>query len=377
MSMVVTMYIGKEQVKIDLDNLLQTDVEVLNKITYETAKKYSEFIAAVEITIEDCTSALINIVDEVTFKLAIADLINIINHDKEDDVMNEVFTVDGEVVVDATDVVIEDVVIEEKEASVMNNTITGNMKEAVEEVFGKFVEAKEHIKMNVGETREEYIEKVDDSLNVMKGALGKVLDALDNVLGYTILKDSILDIIEAGMDGKSSKKDLFRMAQKCRELIEEEIENLEYWGDQESFKKAVQLKEIVGECRGKSVFEAFAAGCIWIAKKVMRKLRKWFKVDDEKSVLGAICRSICGFARIIRAGVVFVWNTAKFAVSFVIAGAIKLIDFIYRAIKALVCGTKEWFATKLHKVTEEDFDFEDTFEEEDFFVPDSVVVDAE
>ena len=274
---------------------------------------------------------------------------------------------------------------EEKEESVMrteNNTATSNYNEttnkeevamgtvkevkenvsaAVEEMMDKFAQAKENIKLNAGETKEEFIEKTDDSLNVMKGALGTVLNVLDTVLGYSMIKNSILSIMEAGTDGKSSKKDLFKMAKKCREEIEFEIEELLEFGDEEDFKKAVQLKALIGEdgevySRSKNIFEAFVSGCIWIAKKVTRKLRKWFQVDEEKSVIGAICRSIAGFVGVLKAGVQIVWNAVKFAASFIISGAILIIDAIVHAVKSIVSKFKDWISKKGQKVEDDEFD---------------------
>lgn len=348
-------YVGKEIIKVDLDNLLDTDISSLDKITYEIAKKYGDFIAAIEITVEDCLGSVVNIVDEVSYKLAIADLVNIINEDKAEPMSEE------------TKINVE-ILEEELEMT----EVKTNVKMAVEEMMGKFEQAKEHVKVNVGETKEEYIERVDDSLNVMKGALAEILDKVSAVLGYDAIKETVLGIIEAGATNGSNKKDLFKMAAKCREYIEEEIELLNAWGDEESFSKAVQLKALT-ECeRGKSIFEAFASGCIWVAKKVTRKLRQWFQVDEEKSVIGAICRSLAGFASVVRAGVKIVWNTAKFAVSFVVGGAIKVVDFIYRAIKSLVVKIKDWIAAQHEKITEED-----DFEEENFIIIEEVEEDDE
>lgn len=344
-------YVGKEIIKVDLDNLLDTNISSLDKITYEIAKKYGDFIAAIEITVEDCLGSEVNIVDEVSYKLAVADLVNIINEDKEEP---------------TTETTNNNTILEEELE--MKETFTGNMKAAVEEVFSKFEEAKENIKVNAGETKEEYIEKVDDSLNVMKGALGDVLNTLDNVFGFSVLKHSILDIIQEGCVGSSSKKDLFAMASRCRELIEEEIELLEMWGTEKSFKDAVTLKALIGDERGKSIFEAFVSGVVWIGKKVNRKLRDWFHVDDEKSVMASICRSIAGFVDVLRAGIKIVWNATKFAISFVIAGAIKIADIVYRAIKGLVSKIKNWTVAQYEKLTSKDVEDDSEFEEENFII---------
>ena len=334
----LNMYVGKNLVKIDESNLLNMDINVLKGIPYSVASKYAEYISAIEVCVEDCLDIPTDIKDEASYLKALVELETII---KEEKVMR---------------------------------TVKENMNAAVEEMVGKFAEAKENIKVNAGETKEEYFDKVDDSLNVMKGALGNVLDTLDGVLGYTILKNSIIDIMEAGSDGKTSGKSLFKMARRCRELIEEEIENLEFWGDEESLKKAVQLKALTEGVRGKSIFEAFVSGCIWIAKKVTRKLRAWFHVDDEKSVMGSICRSIAGFAGILRAGVKLVWNTAKFAVSFVVAGVIKVADFVFRTIKTLVSNIKEFAVDKYNKFTSKDI--EDDFED-DYFADEELIAEEE
>lgn len=359
----LNMYVGKNLVKIDESNLLDMDINVLKGIPYSVASKYAEYISAIEVCVEDCLDIPTDIKDEASYLVALAELESIIK--EESDMENN-------------NVVVEKVTVEtnntnNKEEKVME-TVKENMVGAVEEMMGKFAEAKENIKVNAGETKEEYFDKVDDSLNVMKGALSNVLGTLDGVLGYTVLKNSIIDMMEAGSDGKTSGKSLFKMARRCRELIEEEIENLEFWGDEESLKKAVQLKALTEGARGKSIFEAFVSGCIWIAKKVTRKLRAWFHVDDEKSVMGSICRSIAGFAGILRAGIKLVWNTAKFAVSFVVAGVIKVADFVFRTIRTLVSNIKTFVVDKYNKLTNKDI--EDDFED-DYFADEELTAEEE
>lgn len=361
----LSIYVGKNVIKVDESNLLGMDIESLKKIPYSIACKYNEYISALEVCVEDCLNIPADVHDEASYMEALVELETIMENDKEEEVMVE------------NNVVLEGVVVENntnnKEEKIMG-TVKENMVGAVEEMMGKFAEAKENVKVNVGETKEEYFDKVDDSLNVMKGALGNVLGTLDGVLGYTVLKNSIIDMMEAGSDGKTSGKSLFKMARRCRELIEEEIENLEFWGDEESLKKAVQLKALTEGVRGKSIFEAFVSGCIWIAKKVTRKLRAWFHVDDEKSVMGSICRSIAGFAGILRAGIKLVWNAAKFAVSFVVAGVIKVADFVFRTIRTLVSNVKAFVVDKYNKLTKKDI--EDDFED-DYFADEELTAEEE
>lgn len=331
------MYTGKNQmIKVDLDNLLNSKVSDIESIRYDVAKKNPEFISAVEVAVEDCTGNETDIHDEVSYKLAITSLVMLIEN-------------------------------ENKEESVMG-TVKGNMSAAVGNMMDKFDEAKENIKVNAGETKEEYFDRVDDSLNIVKGAFGDVLGKVDSLLGFTVLKDKVLAIIEAGCNENTLKKDLFKMARKCREIIEKDIEEIELIGNPDD---AETLKELLGSVKGESIFKMFFGTMVWIAKRVTRKLRKWFKVDEGKSVMGSICRSIGGFAGILRAGAKIVWNTAKFAVSFVIAGVIKVADFIYRAIMTVIGKIQMFIVFKHEKLTQEDL--EDDFEEDlddDFFADD-------
>ena len=357
----LNMYVGKNLVKVDETNLLGMDINVLKSIPYGVASKYAEYISALEVCVEDCLDIPTDIKDEASYLVALAELESIIKEEESDMENNNVVVEEAVNTTNNTN---------NKEEKVMR-TVKENMSVAVEEMMGKFSEAKENIKVNAGETKEEYFDKVDDSLNTMKSALGSVLDTLDGVLGFTVLKHSILDIIEAGTQGKSSKKDLFKMAKRCRELIEEEIENLEFWGDEKSFKKAIQLKALTEGVRGKSIFEAFVSGCIWIGKKVARKLRTWFHVDDEKSVIGSICRSISGFVGILRAGAKIVWNTTKFAVSFLVAGVIKVATAVISVFKTLFDKAKAFIIEKLNNNEYDDDDFD-----EDDYDFDQMVEDA-
>lgn len=354
----LNMYVGKNLVKIDESNLLNMDINVLKGIPYSVASKYAEYISAIEVCVEDCLDIPTDIKDEASYLKALVELETIIK-EESDMVENNIVE---EVTVENTN--------NNKEEKVMR-TVKENMGAAVEEMVGKFAEAKENIKVNAGETKDEYFDRVDDSLNVVKGAFGDVLGKIDSLLGFTVLKDKVLAVIEAGCNENTSKKDLFKMARKCREIIEEDIEEIELIGNPDD---AETLKELLGSVKGESIFKMFFSTMVWIGKKVARKLRAWFHVDDEKSVIGSICRSISGFVGILRAGAKIVWNTAKFAVSFLVAGVIKVADFIYRAIKTLVVKIKEFAVEKYEQLTNKDI--EDDFED-DYFDDEELMAEEE
>ena len=351
----LSIYVGKEIIKVDESNLLDMDIESLKKIPYSIACKYNEYISSLEVCVEDCLNIPADVHDEASYMEALVELETIMENDKEEEVMVE------------NNVVLEGVVVENntnnKEEKVMR-TVKENMGAAVEEMVGKFAEAKENIKVNAGETKDEYFNRVDDSLNIVKGAFGDVLGKVDSLLGFTVLKDKVLAVIEAGCNENTSKKDLFKMARKCREIIENDIEEIELIGNPDD---AETLKELLGSVKDDSIFKMFFSTMVWIGKKVARKLRTWFHVDDEKSVIGSICRSISGFVGILRAGAKIVWNTTKFAVSFLVAGVIKVADFIYRTIKTLVIKIKAFVVDKYNKLTNKDVEEDINDLEDDFF----------
>lgn len=355
----LNMYVGKNLVKIDESNLLNMDINVLKGIPYNVACKYAEYISAIEVCVEDCLDIPTDIKDEASYLEALVELETIIKEESD--------MVENNVVEEVT---VETNNTNNKEEKIMR-TVKENMGAAVEEMVGKFAEAKENIKVNAGETKDEYFDRVDDSLNVVKGAFGDVLGKVDSLLGFTVLKDKVLAVIEAGCNENTSKKDLFKMARKCREIIEEDIEEIELIGNPDD---AETLKELLGSVKGESIFKMFFSTMVWIGKKVARKLRAWFHVDDEKSVIGSICRSISGFVGILRAGAKIVWNTAKFAVSFLVAGVIKVADFIYRAIKTLVVKIKEFAVEKYEHLTNKDI--EDDFED-DYFDDEELMAEEE
>ena len=347
----LTMYVGKQIIKVNEINLLGMDIAVLKSIPYSIAAKYKDYISALEICVEDCLNIPTDIKDEAGYLVALEKLETIIKEEKDMVENNEIV---NEVVVENTN----------NEEELIMKTAKEKMNIAVADMMNKFAEAKESIKVGAGMTKDEYFDRVDNSLNVVKGAFGDILGKIDSLLGFTELKDDILEIIECGCNENTSKKDLFKMARKCREIIEDTIEDIEIFGDPD---KAATLKELIGSVKDESIFTMFFSTIIWVTKKVARKLRIWFNVDDEKSVMGSICKSVSGFVGILRAGAKIVWNTSKFVVSFLVAGAIKIADFVFRAITTLVSKIKAFAMEKYEKFThkDEEDDLEDF--DDDFF----------
>ena len=244
------------------------------------------------------------------------------------------------------------------ESEVAATMETNNTNAAVEDLMNKFKEATENASVKVGQTYEEFVNDADESINTMKEALGNTVGLLDRIFGCSTIKNSILDMIDASMSGADSQKDIFKMAKRCRELIDVEIRDLEFWGDQESLKKAAQLKPLTEGARGKSIFEAFAASIVWVVKKVTRKLS--INNDSEKkSLFASVCNGIGAFAKVLRAGVKIAWNVVKYAASFVVSGVVIVGSWIYQAIKTAISKIKGWTTKKDELITEENDLFDD------------------
>jgi hypothetical protein len=230
-----------------------------------------------------------------------------------------------------------------------------NLELATEELKKKCEFAKEAIKLEANTAYGDYVNKVDGSLNIVKGAFGQALDFIDKQLGFTVLKYNILGILESGKNIQNPKK-WGVMAKTCRDQVDKFIYKVETLGDP---AKARKLRELIGTMEGEDIFTRFFATIEWITGRVIEKLRTWSKMDDEKSVVGAIARSIAGFAGLIKAGLQIVWSATGFVASFIVAGAIQIASWIINAIRDLVSKVEGWESKKNEPVPPEDEELED------------------
>lgn len=372
----LNMYVGKNIVKVDETDLLGMDIAVLKSIPYSIASKYADYISAIEVCVEDCLDITTDIKDEASYLVALAELESII---KEDEVMdasntklNKIENKKEEVIMNGSNITIE--TINEKEmvsmmenvAKEMNGEVKGFGK--VKEAFNNFKNTSKDSMRNImndaNRTKERYIDETDEDFNNIKDSFVGVLNSIGEITGLSTFVDAINAIIEAGTDGKTSKKDLFKMAEKCSECIEEEIEFIKDCGDEEDLKRVLTLKSSIENGRGKNIFEMFAAVCVWIANKITAKFASWGAKGQEKNVFGTICRSIAKVASLLRSGVTIIFKTGKFIASFVVAGIIKIGDIIFRAIRSLYNNIKEFIVDKITP------DYVDDIEEDlddDFF----------
>lgn len=223
-----------------------------------------------------------------------------------------------------------------------SSEIKTNLELATEELKKKCEFAKEAIKLEANTAYGDYVSKVDGSLNIVKGAFGQVLDFLDKQLGFTVLKYNILGILESGKNIKNPEK-WGAMAKTCRDQVDKFIYKVETLGDP---AKARKLRELIGAMKGEDIFTRFFATIEWITGRVIEKLRTWSNMDDEKSVVGAIARSIAGFAGLIKAGLQIVWSAVGFVASFIVAGAIQIASWVVNAVHDLVSKVEGWESKK-------------------------------
>ena len=197
----LTMYVGKNLVKVDESNLLDMDIALLKSIPYSVAYKYAEYISAIEVCIEDCLDIPTDIKDEASYLEALVRLESII---KEDEIMNTDNTKLNEAVNENEK---EMIVMIENTAKEMNSEVTafGKVKEAVNNFRTAGRNVRRTVLHETGVEKDEYINNVDESFNALKETFMDVIISIGNITGFSYLKKDIIDIIEASTDGKNSQ----------------------------------------------------------------------------------------------------------------------------------------------------------------------------
>ena len=363
----LNMYVGKNLVKVDESNLLGMDINVLKGIPYNVACKYAEYISAIEVCVEDCLDIPTDINNEVSYMEALVKLETIITNDKEDEVMCTNETKLNEAVNEKEMIVMIENTAKEMNGEVSEEKGFSKVKEAFNNFKNTSKDSMHNIMNEANRTKERYIDETDEDFNNIKDSFIGVLNSIGEITGLSTFVDAINAIIEAGTDGKTSKKDLFKMAEKCSECIEEEIEFIKDCGDEEDLKRVLTLKSSIENGRGKNIFEMFAAVCVWIANKITAKFTSWGAKGQEKNVFGTICRSIAKVASLLRSGVSIIFKTGKFIASFVVAGIIKIGDIVFRAIRNLYNSIKKFIVNKINPDIEDDFE---DYIEDDCFIDD-------
>lgn len=260
-------------------------------------------------------------------------------------------------------------------------------KNLVDEMATKVKDMAGQTKVVYDEEKDEIKSNLDDKLNSLTDTLAPALSYIDGVLGLTALRDELRDIIFDYTSNGRSVSSYIKIARKCRKAINEQIELLEIVDDEESFKKTVALRQLIGEDEDgtivtQSIFSSFAKGVVWLVKKAVGYIKGCpvFSTDPESNVFGAVGAKIANFigsvfgvakAIVCTAGTVF-----KYVLSYTIAGVIKIATAVISVFKSIFDKAKAFIVGKFNNNEYSDIDDDlDDFDEDDYDF-DQMVEDA-
>ena len=257
-------------------------------------------------------------------------------------------------------------------------------KNLVDEMATKVKDMAGQTKVVYDKEKDEIKSNLDDKLNSLTDTLAPALSYIDGVLGLTALRDELRDIIFDYTSNGRSVSSYIKIARKCRKAINEQIELLEIVDDEESFKKTVALRQLIGEDEDgtivtQSIFSSFAKGVVWLVKKAVRYIKGCpvFSTDPESNVFGAVGAKIANFigsvfgvakAIVCTAGTVF-----KYVLSYTVAGVIKIATAVISVFKSIFDKAKAFIVGKFNN--NEYSDIDDDFDEDDYDF-DQMVEDA-
>lgn len=222
-------------------------------------------------------------------------------------------------------------------------------------LFNKCKEAIAESVPKEGETKESFTKRVEGLIDSLLVGLNKALTMMADATGLTSLRLTIYDMMDAGLAGKTKgKRDLYLMVDKYRDLVNKEIAYLNKIGTEKSLKKALTLKAYTQDGEGKNIFEAVIGSIILIGNKVSAKLKKWFKIDVEGSIMNTLCKKFSSVGSVLRKGGKFVFNAVNLAVGYVIAGSIKVVEIVSNCFVAIFNNIKEWVTEKRTKAVDGD-----------------------
>ena len=261
-------------------------------------------------------------------------------------------------------------------------------KNLVDEMATKVKGMAGQAKVVYDEEKDEVKSNLDDILNSLTDTLVPALSYIDGVLGLTALRDELRDIIFDYTSNGRSVSSYIKIARKCRKAINEQIELLEIVDDEESFKKTVALRQLIGEDEDgtivtQSIFSSFAKGVVWLVKKAVGYIKDCpaFSTDPEGNVFGAVGAKIANFIGTVfgvakaiacTAGTVF-----KYVFSYTVAGVVKIATAVISVFQTIFDKAKAFIIEKIEKFRNneyedddlDDFDVDEVFED-DYYVND-------
>ena len=262
-----------------------------------------------------------------------------------------------------------------------------NMKDVanlVDEMATKVKDIAGQAKVVYDKETNEIKSNLDDKLNSLTDTLAPALSYIDGVLGLTALKDELRDIIFDYTSNGRSVSSYIKIARKCRKAINEQIELLEIVDDEESFKKTVALRQLIGEDEDgtivtQSIFSSFAKGVVWLVKKAVGYIKGCpvFSTYPESNVFGAVGAKIANFIGTVFGAAKAIACTAgtvfKYVLSYTVAGVIKIATAVISVFKSIFDKAKAFIVGKFNN--NEYSDIDDDFDEDGYDF-DQMVEDA-
>lgn len=357
--------IGNEAIDLSLENLFSIgNTSKWVNIPWEIASRHPDFLNALAEQY-----GLDGHMTEATYSMIASEAT--LTLDGVEDITIEYGTENDEE--EKEDIIMSNNNINNNNATVNNAEATPNFTEAIHDIAQNLaknvgatvINSTERLKGKLYDTNKEYVDDNEQSINIIKAGFAGVLSVLDTLTGYSGLKTDIEEILQEGLD-KGGRHDLFRMANKCRQLIDEEIQWLSASADEESIKTCMTLKALNEECRGKSIIEAGVAGLLWIAKRIHRKFSKIYNgLASREDIIGTITKGFGAFVGFFVSIGNVALSAAKFGFSFVIAGIIKAGVFIKSCLDSILNKIKQWKNDKLGAfMAEDDFEDDDLLDEE-------------
>ena len=235
----------------------------------------------------------------------------------------------------------------DKEVTVMENLNNGFSKD---DLINNVNAAKNNAGDGIDNaaTPETAASKADDSVDFIKGSLGKFLGMLDTQFGCSALKNTILGIIRDSRveleGGEKGRLAFFAVAKNCRKAVDDYCNNvLIPLGKKQ---KAMSLKEMFKDNDGHCLFTRVFNTLWWIGNKIYTKLLSFKLKVKEGGILAHIMKGVKVLAKALLKGLKIVLNVVKYTASFVAASAAVVIDLIVSGIKAIITKVKAWDEAK-------------------------------
>lgn len=256
----------------------------------------------------------------------------------------------------------------------INNTAAANNDATFANLIGQAWDRVRAGYQEVNRERGRVQSEVNEDVETFKGGLVVIGHKLAEITGLQTLQNSVNMILEAGFSA-GNEGSLTAMATEVRAQVAYQIEKLNKRGTQASLAKAMALKEIIGDdgqpIESQGLLGACVSGLVWAGKRIAGLIKKWFGINENAPlILKLLCKTVSTIFGFIKAGVHIVVTVVGSVLSYVIAGVIKVANWIICTVLCIFRRAKAFVGNKIHGNEiylddEEDFDDDEDFDYED------------